>query len=98
MILHNAHLMLATSTEARFETLVTLLAGVLAILAAVGGFIWRTSLWIKRQADATRANTRALMGAEDQPGLIETVAEMGAALERLTVQLQRRGHRGRGRL
>lgn len=96
-----AHL-LATSSEARYQTLVTLTVGILAILAALGGLVWRVGVWIQRQAAATRANTAALMGSGGQAGLIETVADMRLAVDRLTAQLEvdergrtRRRYRGR---
>lgn len=80
--------LMATSAAARFQALVTLIGGVIVILGAVGGVTWRAGLWMKRQSDAVRANTAALRGTEDQPGLIETVTEMRRAVDRLTTQLE----------
>jgi hypothetical protein len=88
------HLLAVTSPEARFQALVTLLGGVVAILVVVGGFVWRVGVWVQREAAATRANTRALMGTDGHPGLIDTVADMSQALDRLTAQLE--GPRGGG--
>jgi hypothetical protein len=92
---------LATSPEARFQTIVTLIGGTVLILGAVGGIVWRMSLWIKRQADATRANTEALVGsARGGPGLIETVAGIQQAIEDLTLEIHAAagpGRRYRGR-
>lgn len=51
---------LATSPEARFQALVTLIGGVIVILGAIGGLVWRAGRWIRRQEDATRANTLAI--------------------------------------
>jgi hypothetical protein len=79
---------IATSPEARYQALVTLIGGVVAIGAVVGGVTWRAGLWVKRQADAVRANTAALVGTPSQPGLIETVAEMRQSVDRLTTQLE----------
>lgn len=79
---------IATSPEARYQALVTLIGGVVAIGAVVGGVTWRMGLWVKRQADAVRANTAALVGTPAQPGLIETVAEMKQSVDKLTAQLE----------
>lgn len=83
---------LAVSPEARFQALVTLIGGVIVILAAVGGLVWRAGRWIRRQEDATRANTQALVGTDHTPGLIDTVADMKQSLDEL-----RREIRGRRR-
>jgi hypothetical protein len=83
MIVH-----VATSAEARYQALVTLIGGLVAIGAVVGGVTWRAGLWVKRQADAVRANTAALVGTDARPGLIETVADMRQAVDRLTAQLE----------
>lgn len=74
----------ATSTEGRFQALVTLIGGVLAILVVIGGLIWRGMRYLQAQEDATRANTRALVGTDEQPGLIDTVAKMQASLDQLS--------------
>lgn len=72
------------ASEARFQALVTLIGGVLAILVVIGGLLWRGFVYMKSQEEATRANTRALVGTDKQAGLIDTVAEMKTSLDRLS--------------
>lgn len=85
-------ILLAVSAEARFQALVTLIGGVILILGAVVGFVWRTSRWIRQQSDAIRENTEALKGTDGQPGLIQTVTDLQRAVDRLADT-----ERGRGR-
>lgn len=83
---------LASSPEARFQALVTLIGGVIVILGAIGGLVWRAGRWIRRQEDATRTNTQAI---DEMKGATLTntraIDEMKGALDELRHELSSGG-------